>query len=132
MIVKSLYPVGHEVYALKEGQLFSTSVTDATLQWTEEEIPKLTQVFGVNTKTTIGRTLFWSGSVLAVGSGLYSANQASNALSAYDIASGNNASWDVYNQQEEIYTDASSKYQSGMIVTASGLILSGIGFWMQQ
>jgi hypothetical protein len=132
VISKALYPNGHELYALKDGLMYSTTITDAPLQWVQNDIPKITQVFGVNTKATIGRTLFWTGSAMLVSGGLYSANQATIALNAVEVAETEGTSWDVFNQQEGVYTDASNKYQSGMIVTASGALLTGLGYWLQQ
>lgn len=67
VIIKSLYPKNHELYAMQEGRLYSVLITDEPIAWSEQEIPTLTQVFEVNTKKTIGRALFCSGSALALG-----------------------------------------------------------------
>ena len=132
VIAKSIYPMGHELFTLKDGLMYSTTLTDAPIQWVQNDIPKLTQVFGINTKATIGRTLFWTGSAMLATGGLYSANQASVALNAVEVAQTEGTSWDVFEQQGSVYEDAAGKYQSGMIVTGTGAILTGLGYWLQQ
>ena len=132
VIAKSIYPMGHDLYALKDGLMYSTTLTDAPIQWVQNEIPKLTQVFGVNTKATIGRALFWTGSAMLASGGLYSANQASIALNAVEVAQTEGTSWDIFDQQEKVYQDASGKYQSGMLFTGTGALFTGIGYWLQQ
>ena len=131
-IVRSIYPTGHTLYAMKEGLLYSTVVTANALQWTEQDIPKITQVFGVNTKRTIGRGLIWTGAALTTVGGLYSTNQYINAGNAIDQAKSSPDSWEVFEQQQGIYNDAAGKYQAGMIVTGTGMALTGLGYWLER
>ena len=132
VIAKSIYPPGYELYALKDGVMYSTTLNETPVQWVQNEIPTLTQVFGVNTKATIGKILFWTGSAMTAGGGLYTTNQASIAMNAVEVAETDGTSWDVFEQQSSVYDDATKRYQSGMIVTSSGAVLTGLGYWLQQ
>ena len=132
IITKGIYPSGHELYVLKNGLMYSTTITELPIQWVQNDIPTLIQVFGVNTKSTIGRLLFWTGSSLTTVGGLYSINQASIAMKSAELAGMDGITWEVFNQQSSVYDESFERYQTGVIVTTSAAILTGLGYWMQQ
>ena len=53
-------------------------------------------------------------------------------MNAVEVAETDGTSWDVFEQQSSVYDDATKRYQSGMIVTSSGAVLTGLGYWLQQ
>jgi len=132
VILETLYPNGQTIYAVKEGLVYRLTLSENTDTWTELEVPTFAQVFGVNTKQTIGKGLYWTGIALTTAGGLYSANQYTQAYRAVDVATAASTGWEVYNEQSTTYAETEDRYQSGVIITGIGTGLMSLGYLLQK
>ena len=102
--------------------------------WIQLTVPPLAKVFGLNSKKKLGQSLYYAGLTLSSGAFLYTIDQGNRAVTAYNI--GNNpeitTTWDAFATQEQIFLDAKHNYKMGWGLTATGVVFTGLGYWLKE